>query len=184
MVVHNPSQDILNEPILIPPTSIIRPSTHSRWDPASPEALSRLLSTISPRGSRSPSPEPSFDNDTELDSLSPPTDGSSGTDYSEVRSPPALGLLGDTVASESNRAEPHEPLTATLSALDIDVSLGVGMSMDSVNGDVGKNEDDYALKEGLRGLYNLWKVVRGSKGVSAKESDKDAFLRIVEEVVA
>ncbi|KAJ3475176.1 hypothetical protein NLI96_g12011 [Meripilus lineatus] len=174
------SDDGYQDPIPIPPESIIRPITRNPWDPASPETLSRLLSALSPRESRAPSPEPTSDLETELDSLSPPTDASSGTDISEVRSPIALGLFGDDVSSVDH-GHLHEP--STLSALDIDVAPGVGMSMNSVRGDIGKDEDDFALKESLRGLYALWKSVRGTKGVSVKESDKDAFLRMVEEVV-
>ena len=44
-------EDAYAEPLPIPSSILPRPGSHSRWDPASPTALSRLLSAISPRES-------------------------------------------------------------------------------------------------------------------------------------
>ncbi|KAI0669923.1 hypothetical protein C8Q78DRAFT_976572 [Trametes maxima] len=89
--VRVPSEDAYAEPLPIPPSLLARPGGNSRWDPASPTALARLLASITPRESALPSPAPdaAFDLD---ENLSSPTIG--GSDDSDLSSSPGLGLTG------------------------------------------------------------------------------------------
>lgn len=134
-----------------------------RWDPASPQALARLLAKISPRHSPAQSPRLLTDFEDELES-SPPMEGSSddsdtpslpGSDVLGLISGPAGEVAADTVPEETRG--------------------------DDEDGAIGVSGDEESLKQSLRGLYDLWKR---SRSHSTDEKDRQSFMRIVEEIVA
>jgi hypothetical protein len=124
-----------------------------RWEPASPQALSRLLAEISPRHSPSQNATIIADFDDSLE-LSPPLDGSS--DESDTLSPPdVLGLIADEA--------PHQTAAPKPSAEEIQDFKG-------------------PMKQSLKGLFTLWKMNSARAGLS-EEEQRQSFLRVVEDVI-
>lgn len=138
---------------------------NSRFDPASPHLLSHLLSNISPR--ISPSECPAFVPDLESEpDLSPPRDGS---EESDTPSPPdVLGLYSGPALLQTSRSKKSH-----------------GLDISAVDGPVVAEEDEeeMALKQGLKGLYALWNMSRVRKGILPDDQAKTAFVRIVQDVV-
>ncbi|EMD42029.1 hypothetical protein CERSUDRAFT_79627 [Gelatoporia subvermispora B] len=177
------------EPLPIPPSAIPRPNLYSKWDPASPHTLARLLSTISPRESASPSPAPDTYADamTELDATSPP-DMVSPTvgGHSDTPSPP--GHIGPSIRRESGRAPPPATLklngTIAMDTFPVE-QVHSRRSAEEVNG--SSAEAEVALRAGIDGLWKLWKAGRrqtgGADSPRNDEDDKTVFLRIVQDVV-
>lgn len=144
------------------PHSLSHAANRSPWDPASPQTLARLLADISPR--QSPTVASHIDDDAS-DIPSPPFE-SSGSDELETPSPNGLGLTELT--------EDGESLSPPVNGFEVEG--------DDLDGETpGFDETDSALRDSIRGLYALWKSTR-RKGRT--ESDRDAFMRIIEEVVA
>jgi len=162
------SQDLahMGGEILPIPHSFInaRPSASSKYDPASPEDLARLLAEISPR--RSPL---QLASDLEIEpELSPPTETSD--DSSDNTSPPE-SLLGLTAGLP-------EPTPLFLNTQEPAI-----IQDNSSQAITAVEDDDEPLRQSIKGLYALWKANKGSKGLSSEKEDRDAFLRIVQDVV-
>lgn len=152
--------DTPGEVLPIPNARLLQPHHNPRWDPASPQALARLLAEISPRHSPAHSPALATEFEDNLE-LSPPLDGS---DDSDTPSPPdVLGLI-----TEPFKLQMTVP-SVVVTADDADATTPV-------------DDEDEPLKQSLMGIYNLWKSGRSRKNITVTE-DKEAFMRIVEEVV-
>lgn len=153
------SEDTYEDALPIPSGAIIKPSTHFPWDPASPRALSQLLSNISPRGSphtQSLATSSGFETELESDILSPVPE-------SDCTSSTGLGLIGA-----------HD---------DVDDSSCV--QMDTLDdGRITTESIDDGLRDSIRGIYSLWKASRiCAINRPDGETDRDTFLRIVEGLI-
>ncbi|KAI0348034.1 hypothetical protein BDW22DRAFT_1350173 [Trametopsis cervina] len=145
----------------VPPQWVHNP----RWDPASPQALARLLADISPR--MSPPQNAAVVADFEDDfGLSPPLEGSS--DDSDTLSPPDVLGLNPTSALEDQK----EALAPN--------ALGLEEGIESAT---PVFEEEEPLRQSLKGLFALWKMSRSQKGITSEEADRTSFMRIVGEVV-
>lgn len=167
-----PSEDTYAEPLPIPPSIFPRPRSNSRWDPASPTALARLLSTISPRESpaESPAPDGSFDVEEELSS---PTVG--GSDDSDLSSSPALGLQGTDILAVPNQTSTSESQDVPLPSLD---------GLPQAEGDAEVAD----LQVALEGVWKMWRrsrMQRSTTGLSSLgvSDAREVFLRTAQLVV-
>lgn len=157
--------DASQEAIPIPHSLSRVPSTKSPWDPASPQTLARLLADISPR--HSPAIVPQTDEEEE-DELSPPFESSS-SEVLETPSPSnGLGLTD----VEPDVAEAHVGNGHV-----VEPELQENEEAD----DIVFDETNLALQDSIRGLYALWKASRRKGNL---ESDRDAFMRVVEKILA
>ncbi|KAI9063042.1 hypothetical protein FKP32DRAFT_1686352 [Trametes sanguinea] len=170
--VRVPSEDTYAEPLPIPPSMMPRPRSNSRWDPASPTALAKLLASITPRESASPSPAPdaAFDID---DESSSPTIG--GSDDSELSSSPGLGLSGVGAAVAAAIIAENE---AIAQARDGSSTLLIGTS--GVDGPVGlglqdgRDEDEADLQATLEGVWKMWRKSRRAAAGPGLRDDNEA----------
>ncbi|KAI0757013.1 hypothetical protein C8Q80DRAFT_1215776 [Daedaleopsis nitida] len=153
--VRVPSEDTYAEPLPIPPSIIPRPRSNSRWDPASPTTLARLLSSISPRESpaESPAPDGSFDMEEELSS---PTVG--GSDDSDLSSSPALGLQGtDTLAVPSSTTA-SEPLSQAVALPSLgEVTPGLASIAADALPEAEGDAEVADLQAALEGVWKMWR---------------------------
>lgn len=169
-------EDAYAEPLPIPSSILPRPGSHSRWDPASPTALSRLLSAISPRESPAPSPAPdgAFDADEDLSS---PTIG--GSNDSDSSSSPALGLSGTEFVAEA--------VPVVLADGDSPISrLPSGPQETKTTVGAAEDEDEADLRLALEGVWRMWKKGKRKTIEMASSGDseaKEAFLRAARAVV-
>ncbi|KAL7285296.1 hypothetical protein ACG7TL_000391 [Trametes sanguinea] len=182
--VRVPSEDTYAEPLPIAPSMMPRPRSNSRWDPASPTALAKLLASITPRESASPSPAPDATFDIDEESSSPTIGGS---DDSELSSSPGLGLSGvgtavaaaiiaENEAMAQARAGPSALLMGTSG---VDGPVGLGLQD-------GSDEDEADLRAALEGVWKMWrKSRRAAAGPSLRDDNgaKEAFLRTARLVV-
>ncbi|PCH33612.1 hypothetical protein WOLCODRAFT_61159 [Wolfiporia cocos MD-104 SS10] len=138
--------------------AIPRPDLHSKWDPASPRELARRLTAVSLRSSppsaQSPLPT-SADIDTDSDITSPMIGGSSGS-----------GEILETPATDCD-------VPAQLNAEDAKIITVVGAGLEASQTDMM----EMAVRDGLKGLWNLWKMGRGTR--TSTDDDKERFLEIV-----
>lgn len=179
-----PSEDTYAEPLPIPPSLVPRARSNSRWDPASPTALARLLSSLTPRESALPSPAPgaSFDMD---ENFSSPTVG--GSDDSELSSSPGLGLSGvGPVMAAAILAESVSMAQADAANQSHALAMALGSSAQQV--EAGSVEDEEAdLRATLEGVWKMWKKSRRAAAGPSDPSDdrvaRDVFLRTALDVV-
>ncbi|TFY69769.1 hypothetical protein EVJ58_g229 [Rhodofomes roseus] len=143
----------------LPILGSLAPHGNSRWDPASPRTLAKLLAEVSPRASPLPSPL-SASETAEVDSevSSPTVGGSSG---SGEGSPGSLPSLDDsslaTVRPTDLRASPYDEEEAEMGA----------------------------LHDGIRGLWKLWEMGRRKRSApQGHEDSKELFLEVVRDVIS
>lgn len=148
----------------IPHSSLSQAPSRAPWDPASPQTLARLLADISPR--HSPAVVSQTDDD-ESDALSPAFESSASE---ELETPSPVNGLGLTEGG-------HSLVSPTANG---HVEIGLAEEGDDGN-NTEPDEAGSALRDSIRGLYVLWKATK-QKGF--RESDRDVFMRIVEEAVA
>ena len=150
----------------------------SRWDPADPTALSRLLSTISPRESALPSPamEGVFDAD---EVLSSPTIGDSND--SDSASSSGLGLQGteNSVATGLTILGGDNSPAVTL------LSGDEQSSNEKTPGRAVEDEDEMELEMALAGVWRMWKRSKRKSGMDTYGDNEAAevFLRTARAVV-
>ncbi|KAI0662803.1 hypothetical protein C8Q70DRAFT_908776 [Cubamyces menziesii] len=156
--VRVPAEDTYAEPLPIPATLVSRPRSNSRWDPASPTALAKLLASITPRESASPSPAPDASFDIEEEFSSPTVGGSNDSDLS---SSPGLGLSGVGAAVAAAIIAESESLAQ---AQGVPRSLLLdGVECANANESGGPitedGDDDGAadLHAALEGVWKMWK---------------------------
>ena len=136
---------------------------NSRWDPASPRTLARLLADVPPRETPSPSPlsaseEPDAASESEVSS--PTVGGSSGSDSDQG----CLTSLPDHM---------DEPLTAR------------AVVPHPLTKFVEDEAETGALRDGIRGLWKLWETGRRKRSAyGGTDSDKELFLEIVKDVIS
>ncbi|KAI0361652.1 hypothetical protein OH77DRAFT_1508535 [Trametes cingulata] len=162
------SEDTYAEPLPISPALAPRPRSNSRWDPASPTALARLLASITPRETPSPSPaaDASFDIEEELSS---PTVG--GSNDSDLSSSPGLGLSGVDAAVAATIIAEHESMARALDAHHSRPMLAEGSSgVQEADSDSAEDEDEADLRVALEGVWKMWKK---SKRKAARFDPRD-----------
>lgn len=148
----------------IPDGMMVRPKMHSKWDPASPHTLARLLATISPRASPLSSSALASGLDTETSDITSPTVGGSDGS-SDLSGSSALGLQDLAMEHEAPRNDAGE------ARLDV-------MGLEELE------EDEADLLSAVKGVWNLWQKTRRRAGTRLRgESDKDVFLRTVHRVL-
>ncbi|KAH9849783.1 hypothetical protein C2E23DRAFT_736548 [Lenzites betulinus] len=183
--VRVPSEDTYAEPLPIPPSIVPRPRSNSRWDPASPTALSKLLANITPRESPSPSPAPGATFDMEED-LSSPTVG--GSDNSELSSSPGLGLSGVSAAvAAAIIAEGAAIAQADAVSHSASIQNALGQGVHGVQGQGAEDEDEAELRIALEGVthtlnFNITKTM-DDENVD-KVSDFVVWKRLLEDQTA
>ncbi|KAI0639377.1 hypothetical protein C8Q77DRAFT_1044898 [Trametes polyzona] len=156
--VRVPSEDTYAEPLPIPPSILARPRSNSRWDPASPTALARLLASITPRESATPSPAPGATFDVG-DNLSSPTIG--GSDDSDSSTSPGLGLSGvDAAVAAAIIAESASMAQAVGANHSYFVDGVVGPGASEVTASGAEDEDEADLRTALEGVWKMWKKSR------------------------
>ena len=165
-----------DEPLQIPASIHALPRGGSRWDPASPRALSRLLSAISPRESPVPSPAPdgTFDAD---EVLSSPTIGGSNDSDSSSSSSSALGLCvndGVPVVDDGPSVVDDGP-----SVVDDGPSVTL---LPTGEGESAVDEDETDLRTALEGVWRIWKKSKrlatpASSSTAGDSEAREAFLR-------
>ncbi|KAI0778162.1 hypothetical protein BD413DRAFT_684062 [Trametes elegans] len=182
--VRVPSEDTYAEPLPIPPSLMARPRTNSRWDPASPTALAKLLASITPRESASASPAPGATFDME-EVLSSPTVG--GSNDSELSSSPGLGLSGVNpsvaaaiIAEGESIARAHGVSPPLI--LDGAASHGLIDRVEVVSDDTDDDEAD--LRAALEGVWKMWRnKTMDGEGIN-KPTDFVVWKRLLEEQTA
>lgn len=132
-----------------------QPPPLSRWSPASPKALARLLAEISPR--HSPAQEHASLSD--LEDEPELSSGLESTASSESVSVDALGLITDSISPSFSAAQNDATIMTETEIME---------------------EDDEALRQSIKGLYALWRSNRAHKGYLG---DREAFIRVVQDVV-
>ncbi|CDO71542.1 hypothetical protein BN946_scf184911.g12 [Trametes cinnabarina] len=179
------SEDTYAEPLPILPSMMARPRSNSRWDPASPTALAKLLASITPRESASASPAPvgpTYDMD---DGSNSPTVG--GSDDSELSSSPGLGLSGvraavaaAIIAESEAMAQARDAAAASfMGTRDVNGRIGLGL-------DDGDEEDEGDLRAALKGVWKMWRKSRratAGPGLRDDSEAKETFLRTARLVV-
>ncbi|KAJ8495850.1 hypothetical protein ONZ51_g1441 [Trametes cubensis] len=176
--VRVPAEDTYAEPLPIPATLVSRPRSSSRWDPASPTALAKLLASITPRESASPSPAPDASFDIEEEFSSPTVGGSNDSDLS---SSPGLGLSGVGAAVAAAIIAESESLAQ---AQGVPRSLLLdGVECANANESGGPitedGDDDGAadLHAALEGVWKMWK--RSRRGAAGSQLSDDGVAREV-----
>ncbi|KAI0365226.1 hypothetical protein BV20DRAFT_954754 [Pilatotrama ljubarskyi] len=149
------SEDTYAEPLPIPPALVPRPRSNSRWDPASPTALARLLASITPRETPSPSPaaDSSFDMEEELSS---PTVG--GSNDSDLSSSPGLGLSGVDAAVAATIIAEHESIARAHDANQTGLAVAAsGPGIHEAESDSVEEVDEADLRVALEGVWKMWR---------------------------
>ncbi|KAH8120368.1 hypothetical protein DFH11DRAFT_1539519 [Phellopilus nigrolimitatus] len=135
----------------------------------SARALARRLHSLSPRPSHTPSPAPREDEDTG-------TEGTSSLDSSDSPQTSDGLLCTPPVLLE---ASPHTEIVSPIPrVLRKPFELEGGDREDKIEDDV-----DAGLRDAIKGLYCLWATTRKGRTNASVADEKDAFIRVVNNVV-
>lgn len=187
--------DDAGEEVLPIPISAIprRPDVHAKWGGASPRTLAHLLSAVSSRASPSSTPAPGSRPLSDYDVDSPARQSDYGRDsafapldHSDAELP-LESLSGQGTLFEQDCSEPDGGRISPAPSPKANGSARPRLyDTDYVGGSTTyqvESNDDMALRESLQGVWRLWKATRQRQTTGDDESEKERFLRVVQDVI-
>jgi len=171
------SYDSHEDALPIPPSAIIRPSLHSKWDPASPRALAQRLASVLTRQSPSPVPTPDEAEFGSSNDASPTVGGSNGSLDSDIVVRSRIRNMADVGPLVGSSEQDLQHVRAMTDGSDRSEQGRPITHADDEDADIE------ALRESIRGTWKLWSGRRRRTTMESFEHDGRLFLEIAREVI-